>query len=277
MPDQAPKEQPKKRATRSRKKEPEAQAKPNGKATAEDSKVSSLDEARKKREDGPPPVWDRAPSDTEIENAKKVLAHLDANAQDMGPEAVIDALVQIVDVHPDFRMPSSWPDKSEVTLVEAPLLSRIGKLMLRGCPKVEVSPLKVRFLWRNKKTWTKRGVAVHAQAKKLSEVGRFFANGAVAAVVGNFQLFRLLNTRQKLRAIYHSLRELDAEGVIRPPQFEGFFDEITLFGTGTNQTDAHLRRAMERGGERDLPFEEHPSLFDDPEEAGEESSATANA
>lgn len=252
------------------------EAKPNGK----DPGVTSIEAAReKKAKDGPPQIWDRAPSQEEIVHAEKLLNTLKGSASDMGDEAVIDALVQIVDVHPNFRMPATWPVDAKTTLVEAPILEEIGKLLLRGCPKLEVSPMRVRFLWRNKKTWTVKGVAVHAQAKKLSELSRFYSKGAVAAVVANYQVFRLLNTRQKLRAIYHALRELDAEGTIKPPQFEGFFDEIELFGTGTNQTDAYLARAMERGGARKLPWTEQPDFFEEgaPGNTPEQKAAAANA
>lgn len=203
-----------------------------------------------------PRVWDRSPTQQEIVFADDYLQKLRHDSQEMGAEGVIDALVKVLDVHPHFQMPHEWPGEAEDTLTKAPLLKSLGTFLAKGCAKIEISPTKVLWLWKNKKTWTKQGEQIRCQAKKLSDVGSHLAGGAVAVVIGNFQLFRLLNTRQKIAAIYHALRTLDAEGNIRPNQFEGFFDEIQLFGTGTFQTDVLLRRAIEHGAQRELPFEE---------------------
>jgi hypothetical protein len=222
------------------------------------------------KEEKAPRIWDRSPSQEDIVRADAALRELQERAQDMGPEAVIDALLQVVDVHPEMKVPSQWPGESTETLIEAEFIASVGKLLLRGCPKLEASPTKVRWLWRNKKTWTVNGVAVRSEPRKLGELTRFYARGAVAAVVCNYQLFRLLNTRQKIQAIYNALRQLDAEGTIRPPQFSGFFDELQLFGTGTNETDVHLVRAIEKGQGRQLPFEFPPLSVGDPDAPADE-------
>ena len=235
--------------------------------------VATQDDAQPEKKKDPPKIWDRAPSQEEIAKSDVVLQELEDRAQDMGPAACIDSLLAVVDVHPGMKVPATWPAGAQETLTKADLAERIGKLMLRACPKLEVSPMRVVFLWRNKKTWTKKGEPVRAEAKKLSELSRHFSRGAVAAVVCNYQLFRVLNTRQKLAAIYHALRQLDAEGSIRPPQFSGFFDELELFGTGTHSTDAFLVRAIEAGAQRELPFEESASALEEPGEGGEEKAA----
>ena len=229
-------------------------------------------------EDGgeePAKVWDRTPSQQEIALAADVLIELRNRAQEMGAEAVIDALLKVVDVHPSFLVPDQWPGDSDEFLLAADLVGEIGRFLCRGCSRIEISPNDVTFLWRNKKTWTKQGVQIRAQGKKLGELASFFSDGGRAVVIANYQLFRILNTRQKIAAIYHALRQLDTDGAIRPNQFEGFFDEVELFGTGTFTTDALLRRAIEHGAQRELPFEEAVDAFTAAEETGPETDGHA--
>lgn len=213
------------------------------------SEASSTEEKK-------PDVWNRSPSQIEVALSDDILRDLRDRAQEMGAEATIDGLIKVLDVHPMFRMPTDWPGDKEAVLCESELLGEIGRIMLRGCAKLEISPRSVIFLWKNQKSWTQRGQPVMCQPRSLGEIPRFLSEGAKAAVIGNFQLFRYLNTRQKLAALYNALRALDVEGSLRPNQFEGFFDSLELFGTGTFQTDAMLRRAMDHGAQRELPFDQ---------------------
>jgi hypothetical protein len=211
-------------------------------------------------------AWDRAPSQDEFNLAHDVLTRLRDHAHEMGAEAVIDSLHQLVDVHPQFRMSQTWPGDPEDPIHPSSLLGEIGRFMIRGCPKIEIDPRKVAFFWKNAKTWTSKGVMVLADAKTLPLLGVHLTGGCLAAVVGNYQAFRLLNTRRKLAAIYHALRSVDASGKQVQPHWAGFFDEIALFGTGTFEQDAHLRRAVELGAQRELPFETAANAFDEMEE-----------
>lgn len=240
---------------------------------AEQAEAEAAGAKGKKPVSDAPRIWNRTATQEEIARAEGVLQNLRDEAHDMGPEAVIDALLQIVDVHPDFKVPNQWPGKSDETLVAAPFIAEIGKLMLRGCPKLEVSPSKVVFLWRNKKTWTSGGVTVFTKPVSLGELSTYFAKGAVAAVIANYQMFRIINTRQKNERIYAALRRFDAEGVIQPVQFSGFYDQIQLFGTGTNESDVHLIRAIEQGSRREaqLPFPFPPMSVGDPDGESSES------
>ena len=97
-------------------------------------------------------------------------------------------------------------------------------------------------------------MAVHAAPKSYGALLSFHSQGFSAAVVVNYQIFKLLNTRKKVRGIYKALRALDKNGVIIPNQFEGFYDELELFGTGTAPEDLHLARAVEVAQQRELPF-----------------------
>ncbi|MGE4191690.1 MAG: hypothetical protein AB7G12_17535 [Thermoanaerobaculia bacterium] len=229
--------------------------------------ASEAEKKSKKSESDSPQIWGRTANQQEIARAEGVLQNLRNRAQDMGPEAVVDALLQVVDVHPELKVPTQWPGKTEDTLLESPYLEDIGTLLLRGCSRLEISPARVVWLWRNKKTWTKNGVQVRADARKLGEIASFVGRGKVVAIVANYPLFRLLNTRQRIAAIYAALRKVDAEGNVKAPQFIGFFDEIQLFGTGTNESDIHLKRALEQGTKRDaqLPFAFPPMSAGNPE------------
>lgn len=241
-------------------------------AEAEKAEAEAAGKEGKKPRSEAPQIWGRTASQEEIALAQGVLERLKDGAQDMGPEGVVDALLQVVDVHPTFKMPDQWPGKGDATLVRATFLDEIGKLMLRGCPKLEVSPTKVVFLWRNKKTWTSGGQTVFSKPMPLGELSRFFASGAIAAVVVNYQMFRIINTRQKLYHLYAALRRFDADGMIQPVQFSGYYDQLQLFGTGTDASDIHLVRAIERGSARQLPFAFSPLSAGDPDAPeGEES------
>lgn len=203
------------------------------------------------KESGP---WDRGATQKEIKTAHDVLRNLRDNVREMGAEAVVDALIQIVDVHPEFVTPTAFPGGSDEVYRTSTMIGQICSYLARGCPKIELSSGDVVYLWKNKKTWTRRGVAVRAEGKSLGPLASFFADGAKAAVIVNFQHFRFLNTQQKVAALYHALRGLDRHGNPLPPQWAGHYDELELFGTGTWQEDVSLRNSIERSQDRQLAF-----------------------
>ena len=90
-------------------------------------------------EDKAPTVWERPVGAVEKKNAGEVLRNLESNAQDMAPEAVIDALIAVVDVHPELTIQHEWPGTAEEEYRESPIIERIGLLLCRGCPKIEIS------------------------------------------------------------------------------------------------------------------------------------------
>lgn len=231
----------------------------NGKANGAAAVASKPGEQGIATQDEPeesnaPTVWERQVGDVERKNAQAVLRNLENNAHDMGAEAVVEGLIAIVDVIPEFTVPHSWPGETSEEYRATPVIERIGLLLCRGCPKIEISGRKVKFLWRNKKTWTRRGQNVHAVAKSYGTLLRHESGGFNAAVIANYQIVKLLNTRKKVRAVYKALRSLDANGVVIPNQFEGFYDELELFGSQTSAEDQYLARAIEVAQQRELPF-----------------------
>lgn len=237
-------------------------------ALAEDESESEFDDTRTSEEresdnngiatqpqEKEEPVFVRSASQQEIVFSQDILERLQKGAQDMGAEAVVDALMQLVDVHPLYVMPADWPGTSDEVLHESEFVQGIVSFLCRGCSSIEVSPSDVVCLFKNQRTWSHRGVQIRAAAKRLDEVAAQ-ETGKKAAVIANFPVFQLLNTRAKVAAIYHALRSIDAGGSRKAPQVEGWIDEYMLFGTGTTQTDVQLARAIEIGSQRQLPFDE---------------------
>lgn len=211
-------------------------------------------------------IWDRAPSKEEFDLAGDVLFRLRDHAHEMGAEAVVDCLMRLVDVHERFRTPASWPGKPEEPLSPSEQIGDIGRFMIRGCNKLSIDARDVLFFWRNKKHWTKNEQVVLVDAVTLPEIGQHLGGGAKVAIRVNYQQWKLINTRRKLSALYHAIRSVNASGTRIAPQWSGFFDELHLFGTGTFESDAHLRRAVELGAQRELPFETAANAFEEMDE-----------
>lgn len=214
-------------------------------------------------------LWDRAPSQEEFDLAGDLYRDLIDNARNYDPVKTVDHLLRVVDVHQAVRMPNTWPGDKDSEYHPSDYLAFIGRVLVRGCRQhLEVHAGRILFLWRNKEKWTRGGVTVRATARGLNPVERHISGEADVVLVANYPLFRYMNTRQKLQSIYHALRELDEKGKKIPAQIQvGFLDELTLFGLGTFKDDANLARAIEQAQERDLPWTEQPSLFDQEPEA----------
>jgi hypothetical protein len=66
-------------------------------------------------------------------------------------------------------------------------------------------------------------------------------------VLLNWLLWRALNPMQRVALVYHELRHGDVEGKVRAHDFEGFFDELKLFGTDTYRDWQELAEAADQG------------------------------
>lgn len=252
--------------------EAEAEAQANG-VTAEPGEqgIATQDEEAA-ADDGPEPFV-REASETELDLAGDLYLELEGKALDLGAEKAVEMLCRVVDVHTSVCMPVDWPGGEE-PYRESHYLGWIGRILARACPKIEVSPGAVLFWWKNVKSWTKKGVPVRAIGRPTTAGESFLSEGSKAVVIGSFQMFRIMNTQQRVAAVYHALRALSAEGQVRPPQFSGYFDELSLFGVGTFEDDALLIRAVEAGLQVELPWSNRlqTNLFDqaakvDPESA----------
>lgn len=187
----------------------------------------------------------------ELELADEVVGRLRTSAHDMSPERVVDDLVRVVDVHTAFLTPRSWPGEADETYREAPVVREIGVVLCRGMPNIEIHAADVMFLWKHAKTWTSRGRVIRSKEKSLSSFDRFLTDGQKAAVIVNFELFKTMNPLQKVFSVYQALRRLDAAGKLVPPHFEGFEDELRIFGGRVFRELVTLRTAAEAAKERE--------------------------
>ena len=128
-------------------KKPNGKAKPNGDAAVTSKPGEQGVATQEPPADKPPPIWTRPDvSKKDLSNAEQVFKKLDSDAQDMKPEAVIDALIAVVDVLPELTIPAQWPGEASEEYRHAPIVERIGLLLCRGCPNIEISGRKVGFL-----------------------------------------------------------------------------------------------------------------------------------
>lgn len=210
------------------------------------------------------------PSEEQVAAAREVLAQLEDRVREYGPERTVDALMQVIDVLPEFTTPEEWPLDEEDEYAEAALVGRIGSFLLRGCSKLKLSPKHVVWLWRNREKWTSKGRTVRGAALTLNTRARFLTDGKKAVIEVNFQHWKTLNPQQRVLVVYHELRCLDAEGKTVAPDFEGFNDELEIFGTRTFREMVALETAVQRGAERELQYS--LSLLE-AEDGGEEKQA----
>lgn len=235
--------------------------------------IATQDEDEEEPEDEP---FVREASEMELKIADEIYLDLQSHATEMAAAQVVEKLLKVVDVHQRVCMPGDWLG-GEDPYRESDYLGWIGRILCRACNKLEVSGHSVLFWWKNAKTWTKKGVPIRAIGRSLTSGERFLSDGSTAVVIANFQLFRLMNTQQRVAAIYHALRMLSSEGSVRPPQFSGFFDELELFGVGTFEDDALLIRAVEAGLQTELPWTSRvqTSLFEQAEKTDPDARAAA--
>lgn len=207
------------------------------------------------------------PSQEELKLADELVSEL-RGPDKLGAEAAVAKLIRVVDVHPEFVTPMSWPGESSDRYRESSVVDRIATLLCHHCVKVEISARDLICLWRNSKSWNRRGRVVRADARSVPNIDQELL-GAKAEVVVNYRLFRHQNPLQKVQTVYRALRVFDAEGSKRPYDFEGFLDELEVFGARTFEEGVRMERAFESAQEVKLPHQ--LSLLDgfEPEDGSE--------
>lgn len=202
------------------------------------------------------------PTEGERKAAQEVLLQLQSRVNDYGPQATIDALIQIVDRVEPFICPADWPGEEEDQYRESSMVQQMASFLLRGCRvHLEMSPRKLVCLWRNHENWKSKGKKVRGMSKSFSKRTRFLTDGALASIEINFHLFKTMNPLQKVATVYRALRELDAEGKAIAPDFEGYLDELELFGMRVFRDMVAMHNAAQRGLE--VEHEHQLSLLDE--------------
>lgn len=219
--------------------------------------VAEQEEQQQELEAHERPGWSRQSTKADEKGAQAALKRLRQGV--VGAEATVDLLMQCVDILPELTMPDTLPGSmgpEDDRMHEAPYLAAIGNLLLRGCADLQLKPAQVWYAWKNVKSWTEAQVDVQLKGYRLDEQTRHLmgSHESRVLIVGNFNHLKHLNTRQRLAALYNALRERDEAGKRIQAPVRVFFDQLALFGAGTFQHDVRLRRAMELGAQRELPF-----------------------
>ena len=204
------------------------------------------------------------PSQEDLTRAVQALARLRAEEPPKDETALLD-LLAIVDVHRDYTREEEWPTATDDEYAAAPMLARLGEILADTFSKL--APLEgaeIVYLWRNKAKWTARGNTVRSATKALDTRTQFLAYGKTIAIDVNFHHWKTLNPLQKIFTLHHALREVDGKGGVRHPDFDGYFDELEVFGPRVFRDMARLAASISRGNERALPHQ--LSIFDDGDE-----------
>lgn len=208
--------------------------------------------------------FSRPSSAEQVRLASSLLFELKRNVSQLSMGEVVDRLLQIVDVAPAVTVPTSWAHGEE-RYAKSDVLETIGNLLLLGCPTLELAPSDVAWRWRNAKNWLKQGQVVIAEAKIIPTWARDLTGVSVIVHV-NFREFIKLNSDQKVKRLYHTLRGLDAEAKRIPPQFHGWTDELEFFGPLTFEEEVSLVNAITRGRRKRFTYQ--LDLMDEAETAG---------
>lgn len=193
----------------------------------------------------------------DLKLADELVSELRTRAQELSAEQVVDKLVRVVDIHPSFLTPMSWPGADDETYRGAPIVGEIAGLLCRGCPHIEIHYRDLIPLWKNADSWKSRGRVIRSKEKSLSKFDRFLSDGAKATVIVNYQLFKTMNPLQKVFTVYQALRRLDRDGKTIPPHFEGFADELWIFGSRVFRELVTLKTAVEKASEREDRLEQY--------------------
>jgi len=191
----------------------------------------------------------------EVATARKALAELRRQVRNIGGERTVEGLIALMDVHPDLTTPLEWQGENDEEYRPAQVVERVVALLTAGCPQIEITPKKVICLWRNKQTWTSRGVTVRSRAKSLGGLDRYLTDDCWAVLEVNFHLFKHMTPLQKVWTCYHALRELDGKGKLRPADFVGYFDELEIFGARVFRDTVRLANSVKRGLDTEHPFQ----------------------
>lgn len=165
------------------------------------------------------------------------------------PRRVVEALSIIAEGEDPGTSP--WPTRGgdPVEYVQAENAREIGEELITRVRRLNhLRGYRIHYLFRHKETWEKSGRAIYGQMKRPSGLLKSYAD-ADFIVLLHWQAWDLFNPMQRVALVYHELRHGDAEGKIQAHDFEGFFDELRLFGVAT-YSDWNRLAAAARKGER---------------------------
>lgn len=142
-----------------------------------------------------------------------------------------------------------WPERGgepeEFVLSE--LGRRIGDGMIEGVYRLApLAQFRIDYLFRRKDNWKDKGRNVLGQMKRPSGLLKMYSRADYVLLL-DYRAWLAMTPMQRVALVYHELRHGDAEGKIRGHDFEGFFDELKLFGTDTYRDWQALADAVDNG------------------------------
>lgn len=125
----------------------------------------------------------------------------------------------------------------------------IGQELIRRLPIFE--PLRdkeIDYLYREN-DWSVRGALAMGQMKNVTGLLRRYSGKDFVAMF-SFATWKNLSSWQKVALVYHELRHASGDGKLNAHQFEGFFDELEVFGVQTFRDWERLREVMAKAGRK---------------------------
>lgn len=168
-----------------------------------------------------------------------------------------------------------WPveDGEPVEYVRSTVASDIAAGLMEGIARLgALRQFSIHYLFRNKETWESQGRDVLGQMKRPSGLLKEYAS-ADYIVLLNWQAWQNMTPMQRVALVYHELRHGTPDGKVRGHDFEGFFDELALFGTDTYRDWNLLAKAVDKGEEVRHQYSLDLSKLDQPADATDESTA----
>lgn len=177
-----------------------------------------------------------------------------------GAPGIVRELCEVAEEHDEPTDP--WPvdgDGEAVEFVASEVAQRIGEGLVNGIARFyHLRLYRIHYVLRNA-PWEKGGKTVLGQMKRPSGLLKNYA-AADFIVLLNWEMWQAMNPMQRVALVYHELRHGDSEGKIAPHDFEGFFDELRLFGTATYEDWNALAQAAVKG--QDVRHQYSLSLLD---------------
>jgi hypothetical protein len=196
----------------------------------------------------------------EKKTAAKVYRAL-KDADILSPEAAVDGVLQLMDILPVMTVPEEWPGVTGEEYSAAPMVGEMADILIKGSPRLTIKDTDLICLWRNKEKWVKGGKTVRGNAKPFDTRVRHLVDGKKASIEINYHHFLTLNPLQRTFAVYHELRLLAEDGSKRKPDFEGFYDELEIFGSRVFRDMMELARVMELGAQ--VTYQHQLPLFEE--------------
>ena len=150
-----------------------------------------------------------------------------------------------------------WPmgrDDKPVEHLRARMAQEIGEELVRRLARfAHLRAYDLDYVYRNKDRWESKGRTVFGKLQKSTGLLRHYARTDFVVLV-NWHAWEMMTPWQKVALVYHELRHADLEGKTQGHDFEGFFDELELFGTGTYEDWNHLASAASAGAAVDVQY-----------------------